>query len=458
MEVDQSDVAQVQVRFKTRLERHRVTEKPFAVPVSLNRRGLSQVINHLLEYTASPVPFDFLIENEFLRTNLEKYIKDHNRSMEEVITIEYVELFDEPTPSSAATHSDWIAAIDNRLYELRQSLKSSGGEINIIPYGAYDTQVCCYDEALLKANPDAIAIWNIGAHSQPVLGVSSYFRGGSSFDLASCSQDGSVSVWHVEAVKRNTKQTFSLVGHDGAVEHVEFDPTGKLLATSSWDGDLKIWDLSDAEAAKGASEERKTKKSKNKETNGSDSADKSVISEIEARSTFVGHMQCVSTLQWLNPDQIVSGSWDHSLRFWDVESGVCTSHLDGNKVILSLDASEHNGLIATGHCDKSVRTWDPRVSVATTSLSTSYTSHTGWVSSVQWHPTNANLLISGSFDSNIKIWDLRSTTPLHTLASQHKDKVTTLAWIDDQHFASGGADQYIRSYKFPLGSSTSDKL
>ena len=51
MEVDQSDVAQVQVRFKTRLERHRVTEKPFAVPVNLNRRGLSQVINHLLEYS-----------------------------------------------------------------------------------------------------------------------------------------------------------------------------------------------------------------------------------------------------------------------------------------------------------------------------------------------------------------------------------------------------------------------
>lgn len=368
-----------------------------------------------------------------------------------MITIEYVELLDEPQPSSASTHSDWIASIDNRLLELREALRGSKVSHDIIPYGAYDTQVCCFDERLVKSQPDD-STWSIGTHAQPVLGVSSYFRGGATFDLATCSQDGSVSVWHVNAEKRNAHNIFNLVGHDGAVEHVEFDPTGKLIASSSWDGEIKIWDLSDVEVKQNASEERKSKKSKTKETSNNEGALNGAVTEISARSTFEGHMQCVSTLQWLDTERLVSGSWDHSLRFWDVESGVCTSHLDGNKVILTLDVSDKNGLIATGHADKSVRTWDPRVSVATTSLSTSYTSHTGWVSAVQWHPTDANILISGSFDSNIKIWDLRSSTPLHTLASQHKDKVTTLAWLDHTHFASGGADKYIRTYTFPLGS------
>lgn len=45
---DSTDVAKVQVKFKTLLVKYKVTEKPFQVPVNLNRRGLSQVINHLL--------------------------------------------------------------------------------------------------------------------------------------------------------------------------------------------------------------------------------------------------------------------------------------------------------------------------------------------------------------------------------------------------------------------------
>ena len=377
---------------------------------------------------------------------------------------------DAPSPSAYSTHSDWIAAIDNRLLELRSALKAAKSHYEIIPYGSYDAQVCSLDQRLLKSQPDD-STWLIGAHTQPVLGVSSYFRGGSRFDLATCSQDASVSVWHVDVATQKVAQTHTLSGHDGAVEHVEFDPTGKLIATASWDGDIRIWDLSEGSAAAMGEGERKAKKSKSKDSTTSSSRHPSSssssstssssspnsngsITQVESRSTLTGHMQCVSTLQWMDADQIVSGSWDHSLRFWDVESGVCTSHLDGNKVILSLDCSNLNQLIATGHADKTVRTWDPRVSIAASSLSTSYTSHTGWVSAVMWHPTDAHILVSGSFDSHIKIWDIRSSTPLHTLPSQHKDKVTTLAWLDNETFASAGADKYLRTYSFPRGSAS----
>lgn len=361
---------------------------------------------------------------------------------------------DAPEPSSASTHSDWIAAIDNRLLELRKSLKAAKLDFSIVPYGAYDAHVCCLDERLLESNPDD-SVWVIGNHEQPVLSVSSYYRGGTSFDLATAGQDEHVYVWKVDAKTQKTSISHSLLGHDGAVEHVEFDPTGKLIATASWDESIKIWDLTDGEApAPGAP---KSKRTKAKEAAAVAAGTAPTLNAptgtgmqvVEARSTLSGHNQCVSVLQWLNNEEIVSGSWDHSLRFWDVESGICTSRLDGNKVILSLDHSELNGLVATGNADKSVRTWDPRVSISTTSLSTMYTSHTGWVSAVAWHPTDANLLISGSFDANIKVWDIRSATPLHTLPSQHKDKVTTLSWLDKDHFVSGGADKYLRTYSFP---------
>ena len=39
----------VRVRFITQVEKFRVTETPFLIPVVLGRQGLSEVISHLLQ-------------------------------------------------------------------------------------------------------------------------------------------------------------------------------------------------------------------------------------------------------------------------------------------------------------------------------------------------------------------------------------------------------------------------
>ena len=44
---DESQV-KVQVKFTTKLDKYRITETPFYVPIELTRYGLSEVINHLL--------------------------------------------------------------------------------------------------------------------------------------------------------------------------------------------------------------------------------------------------------------------------------------------------------------------------------------------------------------------------------------------------------------------------
>lgn len=57
MDTTSGDVAKVQVKFKTQLTKYKVTEKPFQVPVNLSRRGLSEVINHLLDLSTYLFPF-----------------------------------------------------------------------------------------------------------------------------------------------------------------------------------------------------------------------------------------------------------------------------------------------------------------------------------------------------------------------------------------------------------------
>lgn len=176
---------------------------------------------------------------------------------------------------------------------------------------------------------------------------------------------------------------------------------------------------------------------------------------IKPQTSFAGHNQCVSAVAWTSQDQVVSGSWDHSIRFWDVDSGICTSQMNGSKVVLSLSYNQSNRLVATGHSDKSLRVWDARAATQAAAteaesglVSTAFTSHAGWVSSVCWHPKNPFLLVSGSYDKSIKVWDIRSRTPLHTLPDQHKERVLCTRWISDSSFVSGGADQNLRFYDF----------
>lgn len=56
-----------------------VGDSLYSIPTRLSRYGLSEIINHLLlgsdALTEQYKPYDFLVNNTFLRTTLDKYIK-----------------------------------------------------------------------------------------------------------------------------------------------------------------------------------------------------------------------------------------------------------------------------------------------------------------------------------------------------------------------------------------------
>ena len=80
-------------------------------------------------------------------------------------------------------------------------------------------------------------------------------------------------------------------------------------------------------------------------------------------------------------------------------------------------------------------------------------SHKNWVSSVSWSPSNMYTLATAGYDSKIKIWDIRSNTPLHTLQGTEtsEDQVTDLKimdllWVDDL-LLSGGEEKKVRIHR-----------
>ena len=79
-----------------------------------------------------------------------------------------------------------------------------------------------------------------------------------------------------------------------------------------------------------------------------------------------------------------------------------------------------------------------------------FKSHKEWVAQVNWHPVNPNLFISCSHDGSVKLWDLRSSIPLHTYSlTEPPHKLLTVQWQSDgKQFFSGGSDNRLKIAAF----------
>jgi WD40 repeat protein len=66
------------------------------------------------------------------------------------------------------------------------------------------------------------------------------------------------------------------------------------------------------------------------------------------------------------------------------------------------------------------------------------------VKDIKWK--SENMLVSVSYDKTIKLWDTRSTIPLHTLVG-HQDKVLCVDW-DGEKIVSGSADTKLKVWQF----------
>lgn len=73
-------------------------------------------------------------------------------------------------------------------------------------------------------------------------------------------------------------------------------------------------------------------------------------------------------------------------------------------------------------------------------------SHSSWVADVAWLPGSDTTLASCDYDGEVKVWDVRSKVPLHTVAA-HEDKALALAWVDGSVLATGGTDAQVRLFQ-----------
>lgn len=411
MEIE-AEGGQLQIHLITKQPQYAVSDIPYSIAATVSREELNTMINALLEEHGDlkAVDFDFLVLGEFLKQPLGIHLKEREISFEDVVEIEYVERFPAPEPQDCLMHDDWVSAVQCRD--------------NWILTG-------CYDNTVNLWTTKGKHVLTIPGHTAPIKAVTWISLNDNTGVFASASQDQTAMIWEWNVEKNAVTCVYVCKGHERGIDCIDASPSTKLLATGSWDTMLKVWStsLSDEED-ESASKKTKSEQGKTRTP---------II-------TLQGHREAISGVQWINEDTIVTSSWDHTIRVWDLALKGIKSEISGNKSFFDISYSKLNGLVIACSADKNLSLYDLRTNVGT-NMKNSFYGHTQWVNGVCWSPTEEQLFISGSYDNQVKLWDMRSPkAPLYDLIG-HEDKVHDCDWSNPKFMVSGGADNTVRIFK-----------
>jgi WD40 repeat protein len=96
--------------------------------------------------------------------------------------------------------------------------------------------------------------------------------------------------------------------------------------------------------------------------------------------------------------KIISGSWDKTLRIWDLSDGTCLKVLQGHTDSVNC-VTVVDGKIISGSYDKTLRIWDLSDGTCLKVLQ-------GHTHSVNCVTVYDGKIISGSHDDTLRIWEL----------------------------------------------------
>jgi len=159
-----------------------------------------------------------------------------------------------------------------------------------------------------------------------------------------------------------------------------------------------------------------------------------------ARRALKGHNHFVSDVVISSDGQFaLSGSWDATLRLWEINTGKCTRRFVGHaKDVLSVAFSSDNRQIVSASCDRTVKLWNTLGECKFTIIEDG---HSEWVSCVRFPPTpNAPVIVSAGWDKVVKVWGVNNFRLKNTLVGHTGYLNTVTVSPDGSLCASGGKD------------------
>ncbi|CCM01281.1 uncharacterized protein FIBRA_03330 [Fibroporia radiculosa] len=297
--------------------------------------------------------------------------------------------------------------------------------------------------------PPGVAFMTLAGHSTPITALDFSEPYGT---LVSASQeDSEPRVWDL----LTGDEVGRLRGHKGTVKCIQVED--HVCLTGGEDGTVRLWDLRrvdededwEGEMLSLSDVAEEDEDDERPKTNGIRSSVSKPSSVAERNGPCVraleGHTKAVSAL-YFEDECLVTGASDKTMRQWDLNTGQCVMTMDILWAI-SHAPSPAPGAPLLNHLF-------PGAAAAAGSFSVpmppyadgSWNMYQDFVGAVQFW---GYALVSGSGDSAVRMWDMRTGQPHRTLLG-HTGPITSLQF-DELHVVSGSLDKSIRIWDLRTG-------
>ncbi|KIL69257.1 hypothetical protein M378DRAFT_157509 [Amanita muscaria Koide BX008] len=262
----------------------------------------------------------------------------------------------------------------------------------------------------------------------------------------------------------------SQLGDERPVSQVRFAPDNKILATGSWSGTVKLWNVpacTEIKVLRGHSDKvggiswhpQATAKQAPNAVNlvsGGGEGDVMLWS-LESDtpiSTLKGHQGRVCRVAFHpSGNYVASASFDTTWRLWDVTTSKELLLQEGHsKEVYAVEFQNDGSLVASGGLDAVGRVWDLRTGRSAMVLD----GHVQALFSMSFSP-NGYQIATGAADDTIRIWDMRSLKSLYTIPA-HRSNVSDVRFFhaDDTFFKPPPPQDVTMESDEPNGDASQD--
>jgi len=200
----------------------------------------------------------------------------------------------------------------------------------------------------------------------------------------------------------------ALRGHSHYVEDVVISKDGHFALSASWDGTLRLWDLTYGTCPR----------------------------------RFVGHTKDIMSVAFSADNrQIVSGSRDKTIKLWNTLGECKYTIYDGHSDWVScvqFSPNAANPVIVSAGWDRVVKVWSLTDEFK---LRKNLTGHTGYINAVTVSP-DGSLCASGGKDGTAMLWDLNEGKHLYSLDAD--DIINALTFSPNRYWLCAGTDKGIK--------------